>query len=77
MMKKFGWKLSHFTLRMLATVASSVSPAISKRQLVAQPDAQGLLELRGERDERLAGIRRRPPAARDDAIVRPELGVPR
>src|SRR2546421_2256718 len=31
-MKKFGWKVSHFTLRMLATVTSRASPPMSKER---------------------------------------------
>ena len=66
-MKKFGWKLSHFTLRKLAIVDFERLARDVEREPVAELDAQRLLELGGDRNERLADpsvVHQRPATTR-------------
>ena len=61
---------------MLATVAVHGLAGDVEGELVADLDAERLLELGRQRDERLAGVGGRPPAPGDEAIVGAELGLP-
>ncbi len=74
--KKFGWKLSHFTLRTLEIFAERVSPATSNCSSSPILSFSSSMYSRRHRDQRLAELLRREPVPVRDLVVAAELFGP-